>query len=57
MAEYSPAPIQCKSKEILYTSLKHPKPLHQQDNPSTQQHLENPPHHNPRRQSTDEPPR
>ncbi len=20
--------IQCKSKEILYTSLKHPKPLH-----------------------------
>ncbi len=28
--------IQCKSKEILYTSLKHPKPLHQQENPNTQ---------------------
>ena len=53
----SPAPIQCKSKEILYTSLKHPKPLHQQCNPVTQQHLEEPPHHNPRRQPTDEPPR
>ena len=51
----SPAPIQCKSKEILYTSLKHPKPLHQQYNPDTQQHLEEPPHHNPRRQPTDEP--
>ncbi len=49
--------IQCKSKEIFYTSLKHPKPLHQQYNPYTQQPLEEPSLHNPRRQPTDEPPR